>query len=312
MYGHTKEAVWAERARRWTDPIARNGGGGLNAGVLFMPSLVAGYRLTADPSYRQFALEAAGSFARRYVPEGRYIRYGSGKDQGGLIIDDLIDLSFLYWAAKETTQPSFSDIATAHALVTLNATVREDGSSIQAVELDPRTGKKVAARPRQGASPESCWSRGQAWAIYSLPEIYAYTRDKRFLETAERMANWWIDHVPDDYVPYWDFDAPRAADSPRDSSAAALTAGGLWELSRLLKDKGRAEPYRSVALRTLDSLTQRYLATGEARENGRILLHATTWKSRGLGVDESLIVGDYYYLELLLKVIKEQSAPRKK
>jgi unsaturated chondroitin disaccharide hydrolase len=307
MYGHTKDAVWAERARRWTDPIAavRHAEGSVNLGILFMPTFVAGHRLTGDPSYRQFALEAAASFALRHMPEGKFIRYGSGKNEGALIIDDLIDLSLLYWAAKETGQRKYSEIATDHALATLKATVKKDGSSLQAVELNPRTGEKIAAVPRQGISPESCWSRGQAWAIYSLPEIYGYTRDSRLLETAERMASWWIDHVPDDYVPYWDFDVRPAADTPRDSSAAALAAAGLWELSRLVKDQKRAERYRAVALKTLDSLTERYLATGDARDNGRILLHATTWKARGLGVDESLIVGDYYYLELLLKALRK-------
>lgn len=313
MYGHTKDEVWAERARRWTEPIAavRNADGAINFGLLFMPTFVAGYRLTGDRSYRQFALEAATSFAGRYVPEGKYIRYGSGEQQGFLIIDDLIDLSLLCWAANETGARRLSEIAIDHALVTLSTTVKPDGSSLQAVELDPRTGKKLAARPRQGVSPESCWSRGQAWAIYSLPEIYAYTRDDRFLETAERMANWWIHHVPDDYVPYWDFDAPQAGDTPRDSSAAALCAAGLWALSGVVKDKQRAARFRTTALKTLDSLTARYLAAGDTRANGRILVHATTWKSRGLGVDESLIVGDYYYLELLLKTLQEPAVPRK-
>ncbi|MCI0623649.1 MAG: glycoside hydrolase family 88 protein [Acidobacteria bacterium] len=314
MYGHTKDPVWRERARRWAEPIAaiRNADR-RNFGVMFMPSFVAGYRLTGDGSYRQFALDAASSLARLYNPHGGYIQYAaSGKDEGVLIIDNLIDLSLLYWAAKEIGQPKYSEIATSHALVTLNATVNADGSSLQPVELDPRTGDKIAALPRQGASPESCWSRGQAWALYSLPEIYKYTRHERFLKAAERMANWWIDHVPDDYIPYWDFDAPQVAATPRDSSAAALTAGGLWELSKLVKEKAHAERYRGMAIKTLDSLTERYLATGAARENGRILVRATTWKSRGLGVDESLIVGDYYYLELLLKVMKEQPAARRK
>jgi unsaturated chondroitin disaccharide hydrolase len=312
MYGHTKGEVWAERARTWTDPIVRNGGKGANAGVLIMPTLVAGYRLTKNPTYRTLALEVAAAFAARYTPEGKFIRYGSGKYEGSLIIDDLIDLAFLYWAAKESGQRSYVKIATDHALVTLGTTVKEDGSSLQAVELDPKTGKKIAAIPRQGITAESCWSRGQAWAIYSLPEIYLYTRDSRFLETAERMANWWIDHVPDDYVPYWDFDAPAAADTPRDSSAAAMTAGGLWELSRLVKDRRRAERYRAAALKTLDSLTARYLATGNEIDNGRILIRATTWKARNLGVDESLIVGDYYFLELLLKVINGPATAAKK
>lgn len=309
MFGHTKDPAWGERARRWTEPIATVRERGDNLGVMFMPSFVAGYRLTGDGSYRQYALDAAASLAGRYLPEGMYIRYESGDQQGSLIIDDLIDLSLLYWAAQETGKRRFSDIATHHTSVTLNATVQKDGRSLQAVELDPRTGRKIADRPRQGMTAQSCWSRGQAWAIYALPEICGYTRDKRLLKTAERMADWWIDHVPDDYVPYWDFDLQPSADTPRDSSAAALTAGGLWELSNLVKDKARADFYRTAAVRTLDSLTERYLATGEARENGRILVHATTWKSRGLGVDESLIVGDYYYLELLLKVMKEQDAP---
>jgi unsaturated chondroitin disaccharide hydrolase len=311
MHGHTKDAVWEERARRWTEPIVRNGGKGANAGVLIMPTLVTGYRLTKDASYRKLALDVAAAFAARYNSEGKFIRYGSGKSEGALIIDDLIDLAFLYWAGRESGQRNYAKIATDHAVATLATTVKSDGSSLQAVDLDPKTGRKIAAIPRQGITAESCWSRGQAWAIYSLPEIYGYTRDHRFLETAERMADWWIEHVPDDYVPYWDFEAPAAADTPRDSAAAAMTAGGLWELARLVKNRQRAERYRTVALKTLDSLSERYLAsTAEDRGNGRILLRATTWKARDLGVDESLIVGDFYYIELLLKVVNERAAAK--
>jgi unsaturated chondroitin disaccharide hydrolase len=307
MYGHTKDPVWRERARRWTEPIGAFREKAENLGVMFMPSFTAGYRLTGDDSYRQRSLEAAESLARRYLPEGKYIRYEA---PGFLIIDDMIDLSLLYWAAQQTGQQRYAEIATNHTLATLNATVKADGRSLQAVELDPKTGKKIADRPRQGITATSCWSRGQAWAIYSLAEIYGYTRDERFRRTAEEMADWWIDRVPPDYVPYWDFDLPQIAGEPRDSSAAALTAGGLWELAKVAKEKNRADRYRAVAVATLDSLTKHYLAAGDPHEDPRILIHATLSKPEHRGIDESLITGDYYYLELLLKVMNAPPAPR--
>ena len=249
----------------------------------------------------------ANSLARRYMPAGKYIRswgtVGDPRQQEFVIIDCLIDLDLLYWAAQQTGEKRFSDIATSHATVTVDAAIRTDGSSLQVVELNPRTGRKVADRHKQGLSPQSCWSRGQAFGIYSLADAYRSTGEPRFLEAAERLADYWIKNVPEDHVPYWDFNAPGIPKEPRDSSAAAMAAGGLWKLSQVVKDGPRARRYRMIALSTLDSLTTRYTASGDALVQGRILVHATLHKPAGLGIDESMILGDYYYLELLLNVL---------
>jgi unsaturated chondroitin disaccharide hydrolase len=144
-----------------------------------------------------------------------------------------------------------------------------------------------------------------------LTEVYQYTEDQRFLESARKMADYYIENVPDDYVPYWDFQAPNVPDEVRDTSAAALAAAGMWELAKTVTDSADENRYREVAIKTLDSLTRDYTARGQARSDGRILVHATLHKPAGIAVDESLILGDYYYLELLLKVMKER-APSKK
>ncbi len=310
MYGQTKDPVWLERARRWTNPIGefRHDKRDLNFGLSFMPTFVAGYRLTGDTAYRRIALDAARALAARYMPDGRYIRswgtIGNTKQQEFVIIDCLIDLDLLYWAARETGDGKYSEIADNHAGVTVDAAIRPDGSSIQVVELDPRTGKKVAGRHKQGLSPQSCWSRGQAFGIYALADAYRFTGKTRWLEAAERLAAYWEKNVPEDCVPYWDFNAPGIPREPRDSSAAAMAAGGFWKLSELVKNPMRGGQYRDIAIRTLDSLTNRYMAAGDAVSEGRMLVHATLHKPAGLGVDESMILGDYYYLELLLNVLK--------
>lgn len=310
IYGETKDPVWMARARKWTEPIGRfrHDQGPLNFGVMFEPTFVAAWRLAGDRASREVALEAAASMAKRYMPEGKYIRSWGRLDdpaqQGLIIIDCLIDLDLLFWAAREESNPYYFEIAHQHALTTLAATVRADGSSIQVVELDPRSGRKLWDRHKQGYGVDTCWSRGQGWALYMLPRLYKHTKDYRFLKGALKVADYYLANLPEDLVPYWDFRAPSIPNEPRDSSAAALAGGGLWELSGVVTDPARGKRYREGALQTLDSLTRNYLS----REiNGRILLHGAYHVPAKRAPDESLIFGDYYYLELLLSAGK---APR--
>lgn len=309
LYAETKDPVWLKRAQAWTQPIGRfrHDDRDLNFGVMFEPTFVAAYRLAGDREARQAALDAAASMARRYMPEGRYIRsWGRVDDprqQGMIIIDCLIDLDLLFWASREEGNPYYFEIAHQHALTTLAATVRPDGSSIQVVELDPQTGKKLWDRHKQGYAVHTCWSRGQGWGVYMLPRLYRYTKDYRFLKGARKMADYYLANLPADLVPYWDFGAPKIPNEPRDSSAAALAGMGLWELSAVEIDPARRTRYRQAALETLDSLTRNYLA----REiTGRVLEHGAYHVPAGIAPDESLIFGDYYYLELLLAAGKAQ------
>lgn len=311
MYEHTKDPRWRARAERWTAPLAkhRHDEIDLDFGLLFMPTFVTGYRLTGKQAYRAVALDAAAAFARRYMPEGKYLRswgrVGDPREQGFIIIDFMMNLNLLFWAAREERNPLFFEMAYNTALVTMNTAVRADGSSLQVVELDPLTGQKRRDRHKQGASVTSCWARGQSFGIYGFTETYQFTKDYRFLKTALQMAEYYIANAPPDTVPYWDFRAPNIPNEPRDTSAAAVAACGMWELSKTVTDAAQQKRYREMAVKIVDSLTRDYLATGEAIAQGRILLHATVHKPAGVGVDESMSLADYYYLEALLKIISE-------
>lgn len=303
VFAQTQDPIWRVRAQNWTLPIAQHrfSQNDLDFGLLFEPTFVAWWRHTGDRQARLIALEAAATMAKRYMPDGRYIRswghIDSPAQQGFIIIDCLIDLDLLFWAAREEHNPYFFEIAHHHALTTLAAVLRPDGSSLQVVELDPSTGRKVRDSHKQGHSPSSCWSRGQGWGLYMFPRLYRHTKDYRFLKAAVKMADYYLSHSPADLVPYWDFQAPSIPNAPRDSSAAALAGGGLWELSSLLTDPAQRTRYRSAALTILGSLTSHYLSkTGD----GRILEHGAYHVPAGIAPDESLIFGDYYYLELLL------------
>ena len=303
VYAETRDPVWLARAHKWTEPIAhyRHDERDLNFGVMFEPTFATAWRLTGDEHARRIALDASASLAKRYMPEGRYIRsWGRVDDprqQDIVIIDCLIDLDLLFWAARQENNPYYFEIAHQHGLTTMAATLRPDGSSVQVVQLDPRTGRKVRDLHKQGYSADSCWSRGQGWGIYMLPRLYSHTKDYRFLKGAERMADYYLANLPADYVPYWDFRAPGIPHEPRDSSAAALAGRGLWELSKIVIDPARAKRYRDAALRTLDSLTRNYLAK---EITGRVIEHGAYHVPAKIAPDESLIFGDYYYLELLL------------
>ncbi|MHB8655643.1 MAG: glycoside hydrolase family 88 protein [Terriglobia bacterium] len=313
VYGRTRDPRWLERARRWTAPIAafRHDQRDLDFGLLFMPTFAEGYRLTGDPFYRYVLLDAAAAFAKRYVPEGKYLRswgrVDDPKEKGYIIIDFMMNMNIMFWAAREEKNPRYFEMARNTALVTMRTAVRDDGSSAQVIKLDWRTGEKLSVKHKQAYSDSSCWSRGQAWGIYGFTEIYEDTKDRRFLKTAQKMADYYIANVPSDYVPYWDFLAPNIPDEPRDSSSAAIAASGIWELSKAVTEPSLKKHYRQMAINIVDSLTRNYRATGEAAANGRILLHATLHRPEGIGVDESMIVGDYYYLEALLKIIEDQS-----
>src|SRR5205823_1490049 len=157
--------------------------------------------------------------------------------------------------------------------------VRSDGSTYQVVNYNPATGAVQDFENVQGYAVDSTWSRGNAWGVYGFTTAYAYTHDARFLETARRTADYFLSHLPADFVPYWDFALPSTQGQPRDSSAAAIAASGLLELSRLETDPKRAARYLDAAKRILISLSESYLTVGTSNE--AILLHGTYHKPAG-------------------------------
>jgi unsaturated chondroitin disaccharide hydrolase len=214
-----------------------------------------------------------------------------------VLIDSMMNLELLLWAADHGGGGDLRTIAVNHALTVRRNNVRPDGSTYQMVVFDPRTGRVRSKQTVQGLSADSTWSRGQAWGITGFTTVYRETRDARFLQTARQLADYFLAHLPADHVPLWDFDAP--AGDPKDSSAAAIAASGLIELAQLDPDGSRRGRYLTAAKQILDALSSppyRSSVTGPPS----ILLHGTQNKPKGVA-DVGLVYGDYYYLQALAR-----------
>ncbi|MFH1070917.1 MAG: glucuronyl hydrolase [Candidatus Glassbacteria bacterium] len=305
MYDRTKDRFWREKAEKYTWLLEHHKTDVDNSdvGILFWPSFDLGYRLTGDERLREVGMQGASSMMQRWIPSAGYIqnwgRLGDPDQKRFVIIDCLINLDHLYWASEMTWDEAYAKAATSHAERTRISHVRPDYSSCQVVEFDPDTGRKVRDFHKQGYSDESTWSRGQSWGIYGFTRACANSGDRVFLDTAIKMADWFLDHLPSDRVPYWDFSAPGIPDDARDSSAGSMAASGLIELSRLLDDPAQAQKYRKAAGEILASLTLNYLTRGQPGRPQGVLTGGTYFYQAGRGVNQANIWGDFYYLEAL-------------
>ncbi|MBM7113525.1 glycoside hydrolase family 88 protein [Archangium primigenium] len=306
MHEPGREAVWRTRADTWTRPLEVQKGNREthDLGFKFMPSYGHAYRLTGDPYYRDVLLEAARSLASRYHPEVGAIDCCDWNDppwRVATVTDTLVDLELLFWAARNGGDPAWNDLALQHALTAARDMVRPDGGTWHVVDYDD-TGRVRSKETFQGYADDSTWSRGQAWAVYGFTMAYRYTRDPRMLQAARKVTDSYLARLPADAVPPWDFDAPPSQQQ-KDSSAAAIAASALQELSTYATSTAEARRYREAALAMLDSLASpAYLAEGTS--NPGILLHGTAFyrtplKPSGDDIDASLIYGDYYFVEAL-------------
>ncbi|HEX8076130.1 MAG TPA: FG-GAP-like repeat-containing protein [Thermoleophilaceae bacterium] len=275
-----------------------------DVGFMVFDSFGNGYKATGDDGYRQVVLTAAGSLATRYSSVVHATRSWDNTSSDSstdfkVIVDNMMNLELLWWAAKHGGDPSLAAKALDHALTTVREHVRPDGSTYHLVVFDSTNGAVKRRGTVQGYSDSSTWSRGQAWALYGFTMAYRETGDSRMLDTARRVADYYVSHLPADSVPYWDFQAPGIPNEPRDSSAAAIAASGLIELSQLDPDTGRSRRYFGVAQATLGSLSSgAYLAEGTSSRS--ILLHGTGNKPGG-DYDRGLVYGDYFFIEALLR-----------
>jgi unsaturated chondroitin disaccharide hydrolase len=216
-----------------------------------------------------------------------------------VIIDNMMNLELLFAATQLSGDSSFYRIAVQHATTTMNNHFRADNSSFHVLDYDTITGKVVQKTTHQGYADGSAWARGQAWGLYGFTMCYRFTKDERFLQQAEKIAAFMLDHpnMPTDLVPYWDYDAPNIPNEERDASAAAVLASGLYELSKYSKNRVM---YIQKADKIVESLTDHYRSPiGES--HGFILLHSTGAKPGKSEVDVPLSYADYYYMEALMR-----------
>lgn len=263
------------------------------------------YRITGDVQYLPFIEKGAERLATRFSPvTGVTLSWEPDLSMDWLnpvIIDNMMNLELLEVASKLFGCDSLDNIARTHARTTMANHFRPDFTSYHVVDYDPETGAVRHKQTRQGYSDESAWGRGQAWAIYGYTMMFRETGDADFLAQAENIADMIIGHLPEDAIPYWDFNDPGIPDVLRDASAGAIMCSAYVDLSTLTKDPAKAKSYKAVAEKQIRTLaSSEYLA--EPGTNGGFLLkHSVGFLGGGSEVDVPLTYADYYYLEALLK-----------
>ena len=280
---------------------------GHDLGFRFYCSYGNGYRLTKDPTYYDVLIEAADSLATLFNPKvGTLLSWPSMRKKmnwpHNTIIDNMMNLELLFWAAKNGENPSYYDIAEKHAETTMKTLVRPDYTTFHVAVFDTTDGHFIKGVTHQGYADNSLWARGQAWGIYGFTMCYRETGKAEFLETAKNLALVFISKLPPNHIPWWDFDAPKGADSPRDASAAAIAASAMLELSTFVTDKALKEKFKTEAEKILMSLSSPQYLSGNV--NQAFLLHSTGHLPNGYEIDSSIIYADYYYLEALMRLKK--------
>jgi hypothetical protein len=313
LHEYTGNREWKQQAENFTTNIEREktNGGTHDMGFKIYCSFGSGNRLAKNEHYKDVIIQSAKTLTTRFNPKIGCIRsWDHHKEQWmfPVIIDNMMNLELLFAATKLTGDSSFYKIAVMHANTTMTNHFRPDNSSYHVVDYDTASGNVRVKQTAQGYADESAWGRGQSWGLYGYTMCYRFTRDKRYLEQAERIAGFILNHpnLPKDLVPYWDYNAPNIPNEERDASAAAILASGLYELSTYSK-KGKL--YKERANKIIESLTNNYRSLiGENK--GFILLHSTGSRPAKSEVDVPLIYADYYYLEALLrsKKLKEKKS----
>ena len=258
-------------------------------------------RLTADAESEAIIKDGANSLATRFDPEVGCTRsWNSKKWTYAVIVDNMMNLELLLKGAELSGDESLKEIALTHSRTTMKNHYREDFSSYHLVDYDPETGAVLGKQTVQGYADDSAWARGQAWGLYGYTMVYRFTKEQDMLDQAIAIAEYIIPRLPEDYVPFWDFDAPDIPNDVRDASSGSLIAGALIELSTYV-DAEKAARYLAVAENTLRELASDEYLAEEGEQYGFILRHSTGSKPGNSEVDVPLTYADYYFLEALLR-----------
>ncbi len=258
-------------------------------------------QIDPNPAYREILLNSARSLSTRFDKTVGCIRSWDSKAGDFLvIIDNMMNLKLLFWATQVTGDSSFYKIAITHANTTMKHHFRSDNSSYHVLNYDTATGLVKQKKTAQGYADESAWARGQAWGLYGFTETYRETKDKKYLEQANKIAAFILSNanLPTNKIPYWDFNAPGIPNALRDVSAAAIMASTLIELAGYVDTK-KANEYLSVAETMLTNLSSPAYRASAGTNGGFILKHSVGHMPNKTEVDVPLTYADYYYIEAM-------------
>jgi unsaturated chondroitin disaccharide hydrolase len=303
LYEYTGDKFWQEQSEPYTAvmELEKTNGGTHDLGFMVYNSVGNAYRLTHKQKYKESIIQAARSLVTRFNPTIGCIKSWDHVKQWQfpVIIDNMMNLELLFEATRLSGDSSFYKVAVTHANTTLKNHFRADNSSYHVLNYDQQTGQVLDKKTAQGFADSSAWARGQTWGLYGYTMCYRETHNKAYLEQAEKIAKYIFGNpqMPADLVPYWDYDAAKLGNQPRDASAAAIAASALYELSTYSKN---AKTYKTTADKILNSLASHYQPQPDSAR-GFLLLHSTGHKPANSEIDVPIIYADYYYLEALLR-----------
>jgi unsaturated chondroitin disaccharide hydrolase len=310
-YDITRDPAMMAVAETYTQPLealAYQPAYDHDLGFIMIGSVMKGWQLTGNERYRRMLLAAADTLATLFNPKvGTLLSWPRHvADYGGhnTIMDNMINLELLFWASRNGGSHYLYDLAVSHAATTMRHHFRPDGSSYHVAVYDTLSGSFIHGVTHQGLADSSMWARGQSWAIYGYTMVYRWTRDKAFLQFAQKVTDVYLKRLAetsDDLVPLWDMDDPRGLAAPKDASAAAVVASALLELQGYVGGAKGAR-YRDIALRTLEQLGSKKYRSG--KRNVALLMHSTGHHPAGSEIDASIIYADYYYMEALERAKK--------
>ena len=303
LYLLTADSKYKERAQKWIPFLEKEkfNGGTHDMGFKIYCSFGKGFEITHSEEYKNVIIKSAQTLCTRFNKKIGSIKSWDNRDKWNfpVIIDNMMNLELLFEASKLTGDDSYRKIAIQHANTTLKNHFRKDNSCYHVVGYDTITGKVKSKNTHQGFSDDSSWARGQAWAVYGFTMTYRYTKDKAYLNQAEATAQFFINHknMPEDGIPYWDFNAPTIPNTTRDASAAAIMATALIELYTITKK----DVYLNYSNKVINSLSSNTYLLNESVNAPFILDHSTGDWSKKAELDEPIVYADYYFLEAIIR-----------
>ncbi|MGE5496519.1 MAG: glycoside hydrolase family 88 protein [Syntrophothermus sp.] len=275
-------------------------------GFMLYCSFGNGLRLTKNEKYKEILLTGAKSLATRFNSRVGCIKsWDWTKWEYPVIIDNMMNLEFLFWASRASGDPTYRRIAVSHANTTLKNHFRKDWSSYHVVTYDTLSGKKISGETAQGYSAESAWARGQSWGLYGYVMCYRETRDRKYLDAANKIAAFILNHpnLPKDKIAYWDYNAPGIPNEKRDASAAAIMCSALLELSQYVKKDLSVKYFRTAEI-ILSNLSKPLYCAGTGENGNFILKHSVGSIPHHSEIDVAMTYPDYYYIESLIRYLE--------
>ncbi|WP_462220717.1 glycoside hydrolase family 88 protein [Ferruginibacter sp.] len=305
LYQQTKDTVLYNEAMRILNVLKKEQFNTGTHDLGFMMYCSFGNANLINPSsvYKEILLNSAKSLSTRFDTTVGCIKSWNGKPNEYLvIIDNMMNLKLLFWATEVSGDSSFYRIAVTHANTTMKNHFRADNSSYHVLNYNAATGAVLQKKTAQGFADESAWARGQAWGLYGYTETYRETKDKKYLDQANKIAQFILSHpdFPSDKIAYWDFNAPDIPGALRDASAAAIMASALLELSGYVNKKLSKEYFKTAQL-ILKKLSGEKYKAAAGSNGGFILKHGVGHMPNKTEIDVPLTYADYYFAEAMIR-----------